>query len=57
MRLGVINQTLLNPGTLRSIEQHIHVAAVIAHAAEQAVFTVDQSPGVIELDDAAVVKD
>lgn len=55
--LGIIDKTLRGPGTLRAIQKNLHVPAVVAHAAEQAVFAVNQGPRVIELDDTAVVED
>lgn len=55
--LRVIDKTLLRPRALCTVQKNVHVAAVVAHAAEQTVFLVDQLPGMIELDDATVVED
>lgn len=53
----VINKSLLRPSPFRPIKQNLHITTVITHTAESAIILVNESPRMIELDNAAVVKD
>lgn len=54
--LGNINKSFLIPCLLRTLKKRLHITTILAHAPEKTALLINQRPGMIKLNNLAMIQ-